>query len=113
MFGAFVAGELAGAVGLLRDARRKRRHAGEIVAMYVRPEFVRRGVGRRLLAHALAVARAAGIVQLTLTVTQGNDAARRLYAATGFVPFGVEPRAIAVDGTYHAKEHMVLLFPDG
>ncbi len=99
---------LVGAVGLVRDPRRKRKHAGEIVAMYVRPEHARVGVGRALLAHAIAAARDAGIEQLTLTVTQGNEPARRLYAAAGFATFGVEPRAIRVDGRYYGKEHMLL-----
>ena len=76
--------------------------------MFVQPEHGRRGVGRALLAHAIAVARDAGIEQLTLTVTQGNAAARRLYAGAGFATFGVEPRAICVDGAYLAKEHMLL-----
>lgn len=108
LFGAFVDGALVGAVGLARDPRRKRRHAAEIVAMYVAATHGRRGIGRELLAHAIAAARAAGIEQLALTVTQGNDAARALYAAAGFATFGVEPRAIRVDGRYHAKEHMLL-----
>ena len=110
LFGAFVDGALVGAVGLARDPRRKRRHAAEIVAMYVAATHGRRGVGRVLLAHAIAAARAADIEQLALTVTQGNDAARALYAAAGFVTFGVEPRAIRVDGRYYAKEHMLLAF---
>ncbi len=54
------------------------------------------------------VARDAGIEQLTLTVTQDNAAARALYAAAGFVTFGVEPRAVKVAHRYYAKEHMVL-----
>lgn len=113
IFGAFVDGALVGAVGLVRDPRRKRRHAAEIVAMYVASGHARRGIGRALLAHAIAVARAAGVLQLALTVTQGNDAARALYAAAGFATFGVEPRAINVDGRYYAKEHMLLALPRG
>ncbi|MCC7218181.1 MAG: GNAT family N-acetyltransferase [Burkholderiales bacterium] len=108
MFGAFVEGVLVGSVGLVRDPRRKRRHAAEIVAMYVLSGHARRGIGRALLAHAIAVARDSGAEQLTLTVTQGNDAARRLYAAAGFATFGIEPRAIKVGDRYLAKEHMVL-----
>ena len=113
MFGAFVDGALVGSVGLVRDPRHKRRHAAEIVAMYVRPGHARRGIARALLAHAIAAARQSGVEQLTLTVTQGTDAARRLYAAEGFRTFGVEPRAIKVAGRYYAKEHMLLrLAPD-
>jgi ribosomal protein S18 acetylase RimI-like enzyme len=107
MWGAFVGGALAGGIGLMRERRLKNRHKADIVAMYVLPEYARRGIGRALLDHAIAYARDAGIEQLTLTVTQGNAAARELYAAAGFVSFGVEPRAIKVVDQYFAKEHMV------
>ena len=108
MWGAFVDGVLAGGIGLARETRQKNRHKADIVAMYVLPEYGRQGIGRALLTHIIAVARDAGIEQLTLTVTQTNAAARALYAATGFVTFGIEPRAIKVDGTYFAKEHLLL-----
>jgi ribosomal protein S18 acetylase RimI-like enzyme len=108
MWGAFVDGGLAGGIGLSRETRRKNRHKADVVAMYVLPEYGRRGIGRALLDRAIAYARDAGIEQLTLTVTQTNAAARELYAAAGFVTFGVEPRAIKVAGEYFAKEHMIL-----
>ena len=115
MFGAFVDGALVGSVGLVRDPRRKRRHAAEIVAMYVPAGHARRGIGRALLAHAIAVARASGAEQLTLTVTQGNDAAVRATFdhMVRFVTYGIEPRAIKVGDRYFAKEHMLLALPHG
>jgi ribosomal protein S18 acetylase RimI-like enzyme len=109
MWGAFVGGVLAGGIGLSRETRVKNRHKADIVAMYVLPEYARRGIGRALLDQAIAYARDTGIEQLTLTVTQTNAAARELYAAAGFVTFGIEPRAIKVAGEYFAKEHMILL----
>ena len=108
MWGAFVDGALAGGIGLMRERRLKNRHKADVVAMYVIPEYARRGIGRALLEHAIAYAHDAGIEQLTLTVTQGNAAARELYAAAGFVTLGVEPRAIKVVDQYFAKEHMIL-----
>lgn len=108
IWGAFVDGTVAGGIGMTRETRSKNRHKADVVAMYVMPEYARRGLGRALLAHVIGEARADGIEQLTLTVTDTNVAARELYAAVGFVTFGVEPRAIKVDGTYFAKEHMVL-----
>jgi ribosomal protein S18 acetylase RimI-like enzyme len=107
MWGAFIDGVLAGGVGLMQERRIKNRHKADIVAMYVLPEYARRGIGRALLDHAIAYARDAGIEQLTLTVTQGNAAARELYVAAGFVSFGIEPRAIKVGSEYFAKEHMI------
>ncbi len=46
---------------------------------------------------------------LTLTVTDGNDDAKRLYESAGFQPFGLEPMAIRTDAGYKAKLHMCLL----
>lgn len=107
MWGAFADHLLAGGIGMVRETRLKNRHKADIVAMYVLPEYARRGIGRALLDRAIAYARDTGIEQLTLTVTQTNAAARELYAAAGFVTFGVEQRAIKVAGKYFAKEHMI------
>jgi ribosomal protein S18 acetylase RimI-like enzyme len=75
--------------------------------MYVAPAFRRRGWGERLVVAALEAARARDGVRLVqLTVTDGNRAAQDLYAACGFVPFGVEPQAVAEDGAFLAKVHM-------
>jgi GNAT superfamily N-acetyltransferase len=99
---------LAGAVGLTRETRRKSAHKGTLIAMYVQPELARRGIGRALVAAIIAHARTSGLEQLVLTVTASNVHARTLYASAGFATFGVEPRAIAVDGVYYAKEHMTM-----
>jgi GNAT superfamily N-acetyltransferase len=50
----------------------------------VRPEDRRRGIGRALLEHAAAHARALGCVKLTLEVREENTVARALYRACGF-----------------------------
>jgi ribosomal protein S18 acetylase RimI-like enzyme len=107
-WGAFDAGgALCGMVGLERLHRTKEQHKARVVAMYVAHEATRRGAGRALLAALIAHARAEGLADLVLTVTEGNDAAR-LYRAAGFQPFGIEPRAIRVEGDYLAKVHMHL-----
>jgi ribosomal protein S18 acetylase RimI-like enzyme len=108
-WGAFVDGRLQGIVGLLREPRRKNAHKADIVAMYVAPESGRRGLGRALLQAVIDHARSlAGVEQLVLTVTRNNHAAFELYRTTGFMTFGVEPRAIKVAGEYFDKEHMIL-----
>jgi ribosomal protein S18 acetylase RimI-like enzyme len=105
-----VGGELAGVVGLAREPRAKNRHKATVFGMYVAPEFGRRGIGRALVRHVVAAAhRESGLEQLVLTVTQTNDTARGLYESEGFRSFGIEPRAIRVDGRYYDKNHMVLL----
>ena len=108
-WGAFVDGRLQGIVGLTREARRKNAHKADIVAMYVAPEAGRRGLARALLQAVIDHARSVGgLEQLVLTVTRSNQAAFELYRTTGFMTFGVEPRAIKVAGEYFDKEHMIL-----
>lgn len=107
--GAWQIGELVGAVSCERDPRTKVRHIGHIIGMMVRPGTQGLGLGRKLLDACIEEARAAdGLVMLTLTVTAGNAAAVRLYVRAGFVRCGRLPRAILVDGVYHAKDQMSL-----
>ena len=108
-WGAFVDGRLQGIVGLTRETRMKNAHKADIVAMYVAPESGRRGLGRQLLQAVIDHARnVAGLEQLVLSVTRSNQAAAELYRTTGFVTFGVEPRALKVAGEYFDKERMIL-----
>lgn len=57
---------------------------GWIGGLGVEPDARRDGVGRQLMLEALAVARAAGLREVSLEVLEANDAARRLYDSLGF-----------------------------
>lgn len=108
-WGAFdEAGSLAGIVGLERNLRAKNRHKAMVVGMYVAPEAAGRGAGRALLQALLGTARAEELELLVLTVTEGNGPAAALYERCGFRSFGIEPRAIKVDGVAFGKNHMYL-----
>lgn len=110
VLGAFAADRLVGIVGFERAGRVKARHKGALVGMAVAPAVAGRGVGGRLVARLLAEARAIpGLLQVLLTVSEGNAAAETLYAAQGFTVFGREPRALVVDGEAVAKLHMIHL----
>ena len=65
---------------------------GEILTLGVVPTCRRRGVGRALLCTILDRARRQSIPSIVLEVAADNAAARRLYAAAGFVPIGHRPR---------------------
>jgi RimJ/RimL family protein N-acetyltransferase len=109
VLGAWQAGQLVGALGCERDMRVKVCHIGHLIGMMVRTELQGAGIGRRLLDAGIAAARSVeGLEMLTLTVTAGNAGAVRLYEQAGFMRFGTLPRAIQVDGRYHAKDHMFL-----
>ena len=108
--GAFFAGEpLVGAVTCERELRVKGRHIGQVVGMMVLAEARGQGVGRRLLADCIALARLApGMELLTLSVTATNQTAVGLYARAGFTRYGTLVHAIKLDGQYHDKDLMVL-----
>lgn len=109
-WGAFEGGKLCGMIGLELETRLKSQHKATVVSMYVPPERTRHGIGLALLDALVQDARASGIELLVLTVTDGNGnvSAAKLYERAGFRSFGIEPRAIKVDGRAYAKNHMYL-----
>ncbi len=105
--GAFAGAGLAGVAGIAFETREKARHKATLFGMYVRPGHRQSGFGAGLVHAVLDLARARpGVVLVQLTVTEGNHAAQALYERCGFVPFGLEPRAVSVDDGYVAKVHM-------
>jgi RimJ/RimL family protein N-acetyltransferase len=107
--GAFRGDQLVGAVALERDPRVKVQHIGHVIGTMVHADEIGRGIGCALMDALIERASAdPELQQLTLTVTAGNAAAERLYARTGFVVFGTQPRAMRIGGRFLDKHHMVL-----
>ena len=77
----------AGHVALQRDASAA---AVVVEQLFVAPGHERRGVGRRLLAHAEGYAIAGGAAALRIVVEESNWRARRFYHDTGFVAVDAE-----------------------
>ncbi|WP_066070282.1 GNAT family N-acetyltransferase [Neobacillus soli] len=108
-FGAFDNDELVGVVTLLQEDRVKIQHRANIFAMYVTSKKQGFGVGRALLTEAVNKARSIeGIEKINLTVTASNEKAKKLYSRLGFKAFGLEEKALIVDGVYYDDEFMVL-----
>ena len=106
IFGAVLAQELVGVVGLRAHADVKLRHKATIWGMYVRREARQYGIGERLM--DAAVAHAPGHVeQLQLAVVTENEAARRLYAKAGFIEYGHQINALKHGGRYYDDILMV------
>ena len=101
------AGRMVGIAGLFGEQMRKKRHKAVLFGVYVRPEARGRGVGRALVRAVIEAARE-GHEQLHTAVVTGNHGARRLYQDLGFRTYGIEPRALMVDGQYHDEELLVL-----
>jgi ribosomal protein S18 acetylase RimI-like enzyme len=62
-----------------------------VLGMGLLPQFRRQGIGSRLMARALADARAFGFSRVELTVYRSNANAIRLYEKAGFVIKAVQP----------------------
>jgi len=108
-FGAFQGTDLVGTVTLEFAAKPKTKHKAHLIGMFVAEAARGTGASKALLQAALSAARIRpGILVVTLTVTEGNLPATRLYESVGFKTFGVEPIAIATPGGFKSKVHMWL-----
>lgn len=83
---AWIDAEIAGCGALKRLGDRQ----GEIKSMRVADGFLGRGVGRAILEHIMAEARALGLESLWLETGSGSvfEPATKLYESAGFVPCG-------------------------
>jgi ribosomal protein S18 acetylase RimI-like enzyme len=107
-WGGFAGETLAGTAGLVVSGKRKQRHKGHVVGVYVADPWRRAGLGRALLDRLIQQARTDGLVLLTLSVTIGNEAARRLYLRAGFTVYGVEKLSLRIGDTFLDEELMAL-----
>ena len=111
VFGGFVDGALTGVAGFATPALAKKMHKGLLWGVYVGERLRGRGLGRALVAQVIEHARGR-VAQLHATVVTGNAVARGLYRDLGFVPYGLEPRALKVGDEYFDQELMVLMLDD-
>jgi GNAT superfamily N-acetyltransferase len=108
-FGAFVDKRLVGTVAIRREAGVKERHKCLLVAMFVRPENRRGGVGKLLVRAAIEHARSwIGVEQILLVVNDVAPEAKRLYERSGFRVWGIEPRSLKHNGLYTDATQMIL-----
>jgi ribosomal protein S18 acetylase RimI-like enzyme len=76
-------------VGFFRDDAAPTVWTADLLAIAVAPAAQSRGIGRRLLDHAIAQARAArrrrAVREMRLSVAEDNERARSLFLTAGFV----------------------------
>jgi RimJ/RimL family protein N-acetyltransferase len=109
VIGAFRDGQLVGIGGFYREDGPKLRHKGTIWGVYVLPEHRSGGLGRKLIEDIIANATAVpDLQQINITVTAANERARQLYLSMGFEPWGLERRALWIEGSFYDDMHMVL-----
>ena len=110
--GGFIGGELMGVGGLSRSDGAKMRHRALLWGMYVRAAARGSGLADAIVSALLDQARAEGIVSVVLTVIGENGRALRLYARSGFVPYGTEPRAVWTGERYLDEVLMIRRMDD-
>jgi len=71
-----------------RDRDTATKSTAEIAAIYVRPDYWRRGVGKALCKRAVEEARQRQFISLTLWVLKTNLPSIEFYQQMGFVPDG-------------------------
>ncbi|MBB5463576.1 GNAT family N-acetyltransferase [Paraburkholderia sp. Cpub6] len=107
VFGAFDGEVLAGITGIRREPLHQVTHKATIWGVFVNPSYRGQGIAQTLLAAATAHATEKwNSIQLMLCVNAENVAAKSLYVSQGFQTFGLEPRAMQVDGRFYDEEHM-------
>jgi putative acetyltransferase len=83
-------------------------HCGTL-GMGVLAAYRGRGIGRQLLSHTLAAARANGLTRITLEARADNARAIGLYERMGFVHEGRRRNAMRFDGVYYDALAMSLV----
>jgi ribosomal protein S18 acetylase RimI-like enzyme len=97
--GGFVDGQLDAMAGLLIPTQAKSRHKGVLWGVYVRENRRGSGLADAVMTALLAYA-AEHVEQIHLSVAATNERAIGFYGHLGFEPYGTEPRALKVDGSY-------------
>ena len=107
VFVAFDGDTAVGMAGFQKNAQLKSRHKGVMWGVYVSPACRGFGLAGRLVDAVIERARC-NVILLECGVAVSNAPARRVYHARGFVPYGIELKAICIDGEYFDEELLVL-----
>jgi ribosomal protein S18 acetylase RimI-like enzyme len=100
VLGAFRDTELVGIAGFVVQQGQKEAHKGTLWGMYVRPAARKAKVGRRLVEAVCDHARQQ-VELIQLSVVLDNEPARKLYARSGFLEYGVEKNSLKQAGRYY------------
>jgi ribosomal protein S18 acetylase RimI-like enzyme len=109
VFGAFARQELVGMAGFLAGTSAKSRHKGMLWGVYVMPKQRGRSLARQLVEAVIAHA-AQHVLVLNANVVTTNTAARTLYEKLGFRCYGVEAKALCVNGVFYDEALLALDF---
>ena len=100
-------GQLIGMCGISHTDSPKLVHSAYIVSMYVRPKWRGLRIAEELINTCLDWGRAHGIKIVKLGVTTTNSPAILCYVRCGFHVYGIEPRALCLNGVSYDELLMV------
>lgn len=106
---AIAGGVVVGWCDIRRHARETHAHCGTL-GMGITPAYREKGLGRRLIAAALDLARERGFHRVELHVHADNPRAIALYEKVGFRREGVARDAVRIDGRYIDSIGMAVIF---
>jgi len=89
-----------GMAGLLRHENESSLHCGNIISLWVKPEFQGRGIAKALIRELRAISLKTGIKKLSLEATITQQAAIRLYETMGFEKIALLKANLYKDGKY-------------
>ena len=96
--GLFSGTQMIGLGALIPMRHQAARHRTELGAFYITPDHWGGGAAQYLWDALVAEARAAGALQIELSVSSQNPRAIRFYERNGCERVGVQPRAVLADG---------------
>lgn len=109
IFGAFIDEKLVGSIGLYQEKKHKAKHKSNIWGMYVQPDYRGQSIGGALIEKVLLhVKSKIKCMVVCLSVEATNTPAKKLYESCGFKVWGIEPKALQINGKYYDELHMVL-----
>ena len=101
ILGMFLHDRLIGISGFFRHEPIKAFHKGTVWSVFVKPEFQRKGLGRKLMEETLCLAwKMSGLECILIGVSSNNPPAINLYKNLGFIEYGIEPNCLKHKGEY-------------
>jgi ribosomal protein S18 acetylase RimI-like enzyme len=109
IFGAFDVDKLIGISGFDRMDRKRARHRGELVQVYVDSKYRGQSIGEQLIRSVVEYAFTMdGLEQIQLSVIAANKGAIKLYEKIGFRSYGFQPHYFKVGDNYMDQNFMQL-----
>lgn len=110
IFGAFIENKLIGFIGIYKEERQKTNHKANIWGMYVQPNYRSQGVGKNLLENVIAYAKnTMNCLIINISVEATNLHAKKLYESYDFKVWGMEQKAMYINGNFYNELHMAFI----